>query len=144
VVTVFGCLGLAGVGTGAENAGRIDVIIHRSAEHLMKELQFAPKGLQHAVARIRVELHRAGKLFQVRRAARRMRPRPRLVECGQQHRGENRNDCDHNQKFDQREVTVFHSANLLSVMGIRSRLLQTSSYSPATGRTEAPRWNRFG
>ena len=55
-----------------------------------------PHAVRHpAVGEIRIEQQRRSALLEVRDAAARFRPRPRLVQRGQQHRGEdrdNRND----------------------------------------------------
>ena len=56
--------------------------------------------------------------FQIVDAGGGLRPRPRLLERRQQHRSENRDDRDHDQKFDQSEMP-FHkkSPDYLDVSG---------------------------
>ena len=49
------------------------------------------------------------KLLDIGQAADRQRHLFRLIQRRQQKTGENRDDRDHDQKFDQREVFAFHS-----------------------------------
>ncbi|MPN05978.1 hypothetical protein SDC9_153232 [bioreactor metagenome] len=46
-----------------------------------------------------IQSHGLPLLPEIALAARLLRPVPRLAERGQQHRSENRNDCDHDQQF---------------------------------------------